>query len=53
MCQTCGCTPCTVCEREIDEGVCEGCDMPSDECICQSLEDADDPIEDWGEDQGQ
>ncbi len=36
MCQTCGCTPCQNCGREIKNGVCVGCEKPSNECDCPS-----------------
>ncbi len=35
MCQTCGCQPCKKCGREIKNGVCSGCQKPSDKCTCQ------------------
>jgi hypothetical protein len=35
MCQTCGCTPCKVCGKEIKNGVCSGCGKPSKECTCK------------------
>ena len=38
MCQTCGCSPCEQCGREIKDKVCSGCQKPSDECTCQPLE---------------
>ena len=34
MCQKCGCTLCNVCGAEIEDGVCTGCDMPAEECVC-------------------
>lgn len=34
MCQTCGCTPCKKCGREIKEGTCTGCKKPTDQCQC-------------------
>jgi len=38
MCETCGCTPCKQCGREIKEGVCVGCNKPADECTCEPIE---------------
>ena len=38
MCQECGCSPCGVCGAVIEDGVCTGCDMPSEECVCDILE---------------
>ncbi len=39
MCQECGCSPCEVCGREIEDGVCSGCGEPAEECLCEPLED--------------
>jgi hypothetical protein len=38
MCDTCGCTPCEVCGRAIEDGLCSGCDMPAADCICEPQE---------------
>jgi hypothetical protein len=35
MCQTCGCSPCKTCGKEIKNGVCVGCSKPSDKCTCK------------------
>lgn len=35
MCQTCGCSPCDKCGREIKNKVCSGCNKTSDKCSCQ------------------
>ena len=37
MCQTCGCTPCKVCGRKIENQVCSGCKKPSAECKCEPV----------------
>jgi len=37
MCQTCGCSPCKKCGREIKNGVCDGCKKPSEQCTCAPL----------------
>lgn len=42
MCQTCGCSPCKACGRDIEDGVCAGCQKPSDECTCEPLEEEED-----------
>lgn len=34
MCENCGCTPCAECGQAVEEGVCIGCGMVPDECIC-------------------
>ena len=34
MCQSCGCTPCEECGQPIEDGVCTGCEMPAEECVC-------------------
>jgi hypothetical protein len=34
MCQSCGCTPCKTCGKEIKNGVCTGCGKPSEKCTC-------------------
>lgn len=41
MCQECGCSPCETCGREIKNGVCSGCNMPSDECTCDMEDEGD------------
>ncbi len=38
MCDTCGCTPCYACGREIEDGVCCGCQKPSAECVCEPVD---------------
>jgi hypothetical protein len=35
MCQKCGCTPCKTCGMEIEDGLCVGCGLPADECMCE------------------
>ena len=35
MCQSCGCSPCKVCGRDIKNGVCSGCGKKSSECKCK------------------
>ena len=37
MCQTCGCSPCTVCGQEIEDEVCSGCQQPAEECTCEPI----------------
>ncbi len=38
MCQSCGCSPCQKCGREIKEGLCCGCNKPAVECECKVVE---------------
>lgn len=38
MCQTCGCSPCKVCGRKIEDKVCSGCGKASSECTCKPSE---------------
>ncbi len=38
MCQTCGCTPCMTCGRDIEESACVGCGMASSQCTCDPAE---------------
>jgi len=35
MCQSCGCSPCSKCGREVKNNVCTGCNKPPDKCTCQ------------------
>ena len=39
MCQSCGCSPCLTCGREIEEEVCAGCGKSSSQCDCLPMED--------------
>jgi hypothetical protein len=34
MCQSCGCSPCAKCGREIKDKVCSGCKKPAEKCTC-------------------
>ncbi|MGB7582940.1 MAG: hypothetical protein WBL85_10900 [Sedimentisphaerales bacterium] len=35
MCQTCGCSPCRKCGKEIIDTVCSGCNKLADKCTCE------------------
>ena len=35
MCQVCGCSPCKVCGKPIENKVCSGCGKPADKCTCK------------------
>jgi len=35
MCETCGCTPCKACGRQIENKVCTGCKKPPKKCACK------------------
>lgn len=34
MCENCGCDTCLECRQAIEDGLCVGCAMPPEECIC-------------------
>lgn len=34
MCKVCGCTVCK-CGKEIEKGVCSGCNKKYDDCTCE------------------
>lgn len=34
MCENCGCGTCLECGQAIEDGLCVGCAMPPEECIC-------------------